>query len=132
MNHMPFPSNDHTQDAPPQVQADPTKPPWRKLQPTELTPLTFEIEFRSGEIATFAYSDFRGVKLLHAGYLIISVLGMEKYHVIVEGRQLSDLARLISLGKIHGFRETPFQGYEVPENVPHIESVTVDILTGPY
>ena len=53
-------------------------------------------------------------------------------HIVVDGRNLSELDQYISLGRIHWFQETPNIGYELPEDAPYIERITVDVLTGPY
>lgn len=131
MSHIPFPSNDHGA-LPPQVECDPQKPPWKKLQSSEITPMSFEVQFRNGQTESFAYCDLRGTKLLNAGYVILHVLGMEKYHIIIEGRNLRELVSHIRLGRIHWFQETPNFGYELPEEAPYIERITIDVLTGPY
>ncbi len=92
--------------------------------------MCFEVRLSGGIVETFAYSDFRGTKLLHAGYLVVRVFGMEKYHIIIEGRNLTELAKHLSLGRIQWFgqvgRET-----EASESNPHIASIRIDALTGP-
>ena len=131
MNSMPFPSYDDGHLSSHLKTEDTDKMPWKKLHANEITPLTFEVRHRSGEITTFPYSDFRGTRLLNAGYLIVNIYSMEKYHVIVEGRNLAELARHLSLGRIQWFGETPNIGYELPETDPHIETITIEALTGP-
>lgn len=129
---IPFPSNDvPASHFKPVREMDTTEPPWKKLEHSQNTPMCFEIQFRNGEVQTFPYSDFRGARLMNAGYLIISVLGMEKYHIIVEGRLLGELSRLLSLGRVDWFQETPNHGYELPESSSHIEKITIEALTGP-
>lgn len=127
MKTMPFPSND---DIGLQPQATVDSLPWKKLHPNEAMPMCFEVRLPNGVVETFAYSDLRGTRLLHAGHLIVRVFGMEKYHIIVEGRNLGELAKHLSLGRIQWFgqvrRET-----ETPEVNAHIASVRIDALTGP-
>ena len=127
MKTMPFPSNDDI--------GLPQQPivgglPWKKLHPNEAMPMCFEVRLPDGVVETFAYSDLRGTKLLHAGHLIIHIFGMEKYHIIVEGRNLGELARHLSLGRIQWFGQVGSET-ETPEVNSHIASVRIDALTGP-
>lgn len=130
---IPFPTNVEpiTHYKPVREIANKTEPPWKEVGQRQGTPMCFEIQFRNGEIHSFPYSDFRGARLMNAGYLVISVLGMEKYHIVVEGRYLGELAKLLSLGKASEFHETPNHGYEQPESSPHIERIRIEALTGP-
>lgn len=129
---MPFPSNDAgvLPLTPDNTNADTL--PWQRLGPTEQTPLSFTVKLRSGEVHTFSYSDLRGTKLAHAGSLTIHVLGMEKIHIVIQGRLLGALAAQISLGRIRSFEESSLAAKDLPEDAPHIERITFDILTGPY
>lgn len=130
--NIPFPSNDvPIGNFQPSQKVDTKEPPWKKLEHSITMPMCFEIQLRNGEIYTFPYSDFRGARLMNAGYLIINVLGMEKYQITVEGRHLGELTKLLSLGKLCEFHETPNHGYELPETSPHIERIEIEALTGP-
>lgn len=130
MKSMPFPSNDDTHSILPPTKANAAEMPWQKLHPTAAMPLSFEVRVGNGVVETFPYSDFRGTKLLHAGYLIIRVFGMEKYHIIVEGRNLSELAKLLSLGRVQWFGETTVRELNAPESDPCITAIKIDELTG--
>lgn len=92
--------------------------------------MCFEVRFRNGEIRYFPYSDLRGCRLLHQGHLIIEILGMNKSHVIVEGRWLGDLARYLSLGCIDWLAEAR-GNRKLPEAESWIEKITIEDLTGP-
>ncbi|GAB5407155.1 MAG: hypothetical protein Aurels2KO_53860 [Aureliella sp.] len=126
---MPFPSNDERQFAPASKGSE--ERPWNILRGSDISPMCFEVQFANGELETFAYSDFRGAKLLHNGYAVLRVLGMEKMHIVIEGRHLKELVKHISLGKILSIQESPNHGYQRSEEQPHIEKITVDVLTGP-
>lgn len=126
---MPFPSNDHVSPSEIDQKLDHQTPPWKKLHATEAMPMSFEVRRQNGEIETFTYGDFRGIKLLSAGYLIINVFAMEKTQIIVEGRHLGELASLISLGKIRWLCETPRTGTESPETAPQIDKITIEEMT---
>lgn len=126
---MPFPSNDDRHPVPVPGKSDDR--PWKILRGSDISPMCFEILFSNGQIETFAYSDFRGAKLLNNGYAVLRVLGMEKMHIVIEGRHLKELVSHISLGKIISMQESPNHGYERSEDQPHIEKITVDVLTGP-
>lgn len=131
MKTMPFPSNDGDELSQQPVASNTNCLPWKKLHPNEAIPMCFEVRLADGIIESFAYSDFRGAKLLHAGHLIVRVFGMEKYHIIVTGRHLGELAKHLSLGRIHWFGETAHGETETAESCPHIASVQIDALTGP-
>jgi len=127
MNSMPFPSNDDRQ--PVFSRTTETKEfPWKKLHPNEQMPMCFEVRFQDGSVETFPYSDFRGTKLLHAGYLIVNIYGMEKYQIVIEGRHLGEFAKHLSLGRIHWFGESPVLGHEPNETLPHIQNITIEAL----
>ena len=128
MKTMPFPSNDDVGLS--QNPIEQNVIPWKKLHANEATPMCFEVRMADGVVETFAYSDFRGTKLLHAGYLIVRVFGMEKYHIIVEGRNLGELATFLSLGRIRWFGQVGSET-EAPETGGYISSVRIDALTGP-
>jgi hypothetical protein len=123
MNNIPFPSNDVPQ--PINQRSDPRDLPWKKLHPNEHMPMCFEVRSNSGTVETFPYSDFRGTKLIHAGHLIVNIFSMEKYQIVIEGRNLSELAKHLSLGRIHSFRESPKRNFETQEGQPHIEKISV-------
>lgn len=128
---LPFPSNENQSFfALPKAETDET-PPWKILNVREPTPMSFEIRFRDGHIEAFAYSDFRGAKLVNPGYLIVGLIGMEKMHIVVEGRHLRELSRHLSLGRIDWLGESANRGHEPVEELPHIERIQVDILASP-
>lgn len=129
MQSMPFPSNDDAPLIDTENKLDPKTLPWKKLHPNESMPMCFEVRSRNGQIDIYPYSDFRGIKLLHAGYLIVNIFGMEKTQLLIRGRNLSELAKHLSLGRVHWFGETQKKNYELPEACPHIESITVELLS---
>lgn len=130
MGHLPFPSNENLQPAapPPQVRA---KTPWDRVSPSEPPPIMFQVQFYDGRIQSYAYCDLRETRLRDAGYLQLGLLGMEKYHINIEGRNLSELAKLIGLGKIKSFTELGPRTFERPEASPAIDKITIETLTGP-
>ena len=123
MQNMPFPSNDHKPATISEVSRDRETMSWKVLQSREATPMCFELRLRKGEVVTFPYSDFRGIRLLNAGRLIVNVYAMEKTQIVVHGRHLGELAKHISLGRIQWFGEVQKKNYELPESCPHIDCI---------
>lgn len=129
MTHMPFPSN---QNALPKL----TEPrsldaPWKRAAPTEPPPLMFQVRFHDGRVTSYAYADLRETRLRDAGCLQLCLLGMEKYHLTIEGRHLTELNTLIGAGKIKSLDELGPRTFDRPESAPSIDSITVETLTGP-
>lgn len=125
MNSMPFPSNDDVQ--PIHLKPNHKGLPWKKFHASESSLMCFEIRFRNGCIETFPYSDFRGTRLIHAGHLTVNIYGMEKYQITVLGRNLGELARHLSLGRIDWFGENE-HGQRCLETASHIETITIETL----
>ncbi len=91
----------------------------------------FQLQFCDGRVISYAYCDLRETRLRDAGYLQLCLLGMEKYHITIEGRNLTDLANLIGTGKIKTLIELGPRTFERPESSPSIDKITVEALTGP-
>ena len=126
MNQLPWPSNDPGRES----DITPVKP-WQKLTPGEIPPMMFQIRFRSGTIISYAYSDLRETRLRDSGFLQLSLFGMEKYQITIEGRHLDELATHIGLGKVRWLAESDDRDYRIPEASPAIEEITIEALTGP-
>ena len=90
----------------------------------------FQVQFHDGRVNSYAYCDLRETRLRDAGYLQLCLLGMEKYHINITGRNLSELAKLIGAGKIKSFMELGPRTFERPEEIPAIDKITVETLTG--
>ncbi|NOY42777.1 MAG: hypothetical protein GXP26_13205 [Planctomycetes bacterium] len=93
--------------------------------------MMFQVRLSNGNIVSFAYCDLRETRLLSAGYLKLCLFGMEKYHITIEGRHLTDLANLIGMGKIKSLTELGPRTFEHPETCPSIDKITIETLTGP-
>lgn len=130
MAHLPFPSNENTYPTSlTTVQED--KVPWTRTKANEPPPVMFRLSFHDGRVVSYAYSDLRETRLLHAGHLTLCLFGMEKYHIVIQGRRLSDLAELLSAGKIKLLEELGPRTFDRPETAPSIDKITVEALTGP-
>ncbi len=91
----------------------------------------FQVQFCSGRIVSYAYSDLREIRFRDAGFLQLCLYGMEKYHITIEGRNLTELANLIGSGKIKSFVELGSRTFERAEESPSIDKITIETLTGP-
>lgn len=129
MTHLPFPTNENTQHHP--AARDTHEAPWKRASPTEPPPLMFQVQLRDGRVVSYAYADLRETRLRDAGHLQLCILGMEKYHVTVEGRNLTELANLIVSGKLKRLEELGPRTFDRPESAPSIDTVTIETLTGP-
>lgn len=130
MSRLPFPSNENSHVGIPAAKTD-DKSPWNRTKPSEPPPIMFQIQFCDGRIISYAYCDLRETRLRDAGYLQLCLLGMEKYHINITGRNLTELANLIGAGKIKSFVELGSRTFELPESSPSIDKITVETLTGP-
>ncbi|WP_146575303.1 hypothetical protein [Botrimarina hoheduenensis] len=93
--------------------------------------MMFQVRFCDGRSISYSYCDLREIRVRDAGHVQLCLLGMEKTHVSVTGRNLSELAELISSGKIKSFSELGPRTFDRPESSPSIDKVTVETLTGP-
>jgi hypothetical protein len=130
IDKLPFPSNDRAA-AIQIVAAQQESVPWDVVKNKETLPNFFRVRFHDGRRLSFAYSDLREIRLLHAGHLVLGLYGMEKYHIVLEGRRLEELATLFEQNRVKSFREDGPRAFERDESKPAIDSVTVETLTGP-
>jgi hypothetical protein len=130
MDSLPFPSNENSR-----LGASATRTaeriPWKRVHPNEQPPLMFQVQFYDGRVISFAYCDLRETRLRDAGFLQLCLLGMEKYHIDVVGRNLTELANLIGAGRIKSLTELGPRTFEIAESSPSIDKITVETLTGP-
>ena len=128
---LPFPSN-HNQIAMSSLPEEKEiSVPWKRALPTEPPPMMFQVRFKNGRVVSYAYADLRETRLRDAGYLQLCILGMEKYHLTIEGRNLTELANLIGGGKIKSFEELGPRTFDRPESSPSIDTIQIETLTGP-
>ncbi len=130
MDRMPFPSNDKAPLAAVSL-AETDDMPWQKLNPAEMMPMMFSLQFCNGSIVSFAYSDLREFRVRDSGHVILSLFGMEKYRVTIEGRNLGELAHLLGLGRIRWAAERDPRAAQQPESEASISQIAVEALTGP-
>lgn len=131
MTKLPFPSNENAQALPRLAAEGSHEAPWKRAAPTEPPPMMFQVRFCDGRVISYAYADLRETRLRDAGHLQLGILGMEKYHVTIEGRNLTELAALIGMGKIKTLEELGPRTFDRPESAPSIDSITVEMLTSP-
>lgn len=128
-SNLPFPSNENHASGPAAIAAT-SKTPWKRVAPTEPSPLMFQVQFCHGGATSYAYCDLREIRLRDAGYLQLGLLGMEKLHISISGRNLTELADLIATGKLKSLTELGPRTFDRPETSPSIDKITVETLTG--
>lgn len=131
MAHLPFPSNENAQAVPSLLGQEGLNAPWKRSSPTEPPPMMFQVHFCDGRVISYSYADLRETRMRDAGYLQLCILGMEKYHLTIEGRNLTELANLLGMGKIKSLEELGPRTFDRPETAPTINSIRIDTLTGP-
>lgn len=129
---LPFPSNDRQPAMPVLASNKAALVPWECVQDKEGLPNFFRIRFHDGRRISFAYSDLREIRMIHAGHLVIGLYGMEKYHIVLEGRRLEELARMLEINRVKSLFEDGPRAFERDESKPAIDRCTVETLTGPY
>lgn len=129
MKNLPFPCNENLRTS-----CDESRPPelpWTRMQAHEVPPMMFQVHFCDGQILSYAYSDLRETRLRDAGYLELRIYGMEKYRLTIEGRNLTELANLIGMGRIKSFVELGPRSFQRREQDPSIDKIIIETLTGP-
>ncbi|QDS99330.1 hypothetical protein [Adhaeretor mobilis] len=129
MGSLPFPSNENQKLTDAAIQST-SKAPWKRISPTEPSPLMFQVRFCHGAETSYAYCDLREIRLRDAGFLQLGLLGMEKMLISITGRNLSELAELIASGKLKSLTELGPRTFDRPETSPSIDKITVETLTG--
>lgn len=130
MAHMPFPSNENVAIAP-TLQPGGQKSPWKRSAPGEPPPLMLQFVFHDGRVVSYACSDIREMQKRDAGHIELSIFGMEKYRVTIQGRNLNDLFDLLQMGRIRSMTEFGPRTFDHPEENPAIDKISIEALTGP-
>jgi hypothetical protein len=130
MAHMPFPSNENTTIAP-SLQPGGQKSPWKRSSPGEPPPLMLQFVFYDGRVISYACADIREMRKRDAGHIELSIYGMEKYRVSIQGRNLNELFELLQIGRIKSMTELGPRNFELPEESPSIDQINIESLTGP-
>ena len=121
---LPRPSNensDHADDI-----------PWETVRPSDPMPLMFAVSWSTGRTIAYAYSDLRVVDCPSPSEIVLSLYSMEKTRMAITGRNLANLAQLLSLGRILRIKQTDQSDwFELAEVQPAIESIDLETLTGP-
>ena len=121
---LPRPSNensDHADDI-----------PWETVRPSDPMPLMFAVSWSTGRTISYAYSDLRVVDCPSPSEIVLSLYSMEKTRLSMVGRNLTQLARLLSLGQILAISQTnESDWFDLAEAQPAIHVIKCDILTGP-
>ena len=116
----------------PQAVAVTTAPllPWQAMRHGEHPPVMFQLRFRNGSFRSFAYGDLREVYFRDAGHLELGVHGMSRRGIVLEGRNLRELAEYLSSGLIYWIEESDERQPDVPETSPWIEQIRIEEFTG--
>ncbi|MEZ6062101.1 MAG: hypothetical protein R3C19_17305 [Planctomycetaceae bacterium] len=100
--------------------------PWRKTQNGEIPAAMFQLRFSTGEILAFTYNDVRQVRYRDAGFVQVLLHGMSKQVITFEGRNLRELAELLTLGLIRWVRESDDRDVDHPESGPGVVAISID------
>lgn len=100
--------------------------PWQSVRHGEQPPVMFQLRFRNGAFRSFAYGDLREVYFRDAGHLELGVHGMSRRGIILEGRNLRELAEYLSSGLIYWIEESDERQPDVPETSPWIEQIRIE------
>jgi len=123
MKRMPFPTNENVGQ---ETSAKSATTPWKRANPNEPPLFMFQVQLVDGSMISYAYSDLRETRLRDAGYLQLRIFGMEKTHVTIQGRHLTELANLIGMGRIKTLVELGPRTFDRPEASPSIDSITIE------
>ncbi len=112
----------------PQAVPETTSPllPWQAVRQGEQPPVMFQLRFRNGSFRSFAYGDLREVYFRDAGHLELGVHGMSRRGIVLEGRNLRELAEYLSSGLIYWIEESDERLPDVPETSPWIEQIRIE------
>ena len=135
MNRLPFRSSasneNHLPDQALSSESSSAEPPWELVKASEQVPNMFRLHRANGNIFSYSYCDLRETRLLSAGYLQLFIYGMQQYLITVEGRHLTDFAKLLGMCRVKSFEELGKRTHDLPESIPSIDVVTIEELTGP-
>ena len=80
----------------------------------------------SDSIVAFTYNDVRQVRCRDAGFVQVLLHGMSKQVITFEGRNLRELAELLTLGLIRWVRESDDRDGDLPESGPGVIAISID------
>lgn len=66
-----------------------------------------------------------------AGFIQLSIFGMEKFRVTIEGRNLDELYGLLMLNRVKSMNELGERTFDRPEIELAINKISIEVLTGP-
>ena len=107
------------------------KKPWQVALANEVPLMMFTLEMCNGTEVSYAYSDLRETRLLSNDYLQLGLWGYEKYLITIEGKDLKELAACIRKGTVKSIRELGLRTFDHPADLPAIDKIDVQTLTGP-
>ncbi|WP_040352844.1 hypothetical protein [Blastopirellula marina] len=100
--------------------------PWRSVREGEMPPMMFQLRLRDGGTISYPYSDVREIRCRDAGCVQVSVLGMAKMIITLEGRRLRELADLLGRAELLWIEEADPRDVGRPESAPEIVSISIE------
>ncbi|MEO8166227.1 MAG: hypothetical protein ABI619_12610 [Betaproteobacteria bacterium] len=116
---LPQPSNQNV--------SEPTDLPWELVRASDPMPFMFEVTWSMGRSTSYAYSDLRIVDSISPSELWLNLYSMEKIRISITGRNLAELAGLLSRGRVLRIIQTePGNWFDLAEESPAIETICVE------
>lgn len=133
MKSMPFPSpSNENRNLPPALRLRASENnPWECTQASEPPPAFLAVKLNDGSVLRYAYHTLLETRLRDAGHLTLCIFGYEKVELVIEGRNLTELGKLLGEGKIKSLVELGPRSFARDEELPAIDKITVEEVTGP-
>ncbi|MEO9590067.1 hypothetical protein [Rhodopirellula bahusiensis] len=103
-------------------------PPYERVHPGHPPSMRLRIRFRDGRISSYAFSDLREIHQRDAGLVQLDFIAMRAVSIIIRGRNLNELARLLDNAMVRCIDESDDRDVDRLEEEPAI----VSIVTKPY
>ena len=108
------------------AEQDGPRDPWKQLYDGDLPPMMFQLRFRDGSMASYAYSDLREIRCRDAGCVQLYLNAMRSLLITIDGRHLSELANLLSSAQVRWIDEVDPRDEGRPENAAEIVRISVE------
>ncbi|WP_436717748.1 hypothetical protein U8335_13775 [Roseiconus lacunae] len=100
--------------------------PFARSMPSELPPMMFQLRLGDGRWLSYAYHDVREIECRDAGHLRMTLATSPKTSITIEGRNLRDLATLLSLASVRWIREADPRAVSRPEDQSEVIRITIE------
>lgn len=100
--------------------------PFARSMPGELPPMMFQLRLSDGRWLSYAYHDVREIECRDSGHLRMTLATSPKTSITIEGRNLRDLATLLSLASVRWIREADPRAVSRPEEQAEVIRITIE------